>query len=71
MAAVKGILGGEACAAVPCAGAAAVHSPAAAPAPTQEAPIVPGFLELPIFAPTDAPAAPDGLFGFLSKLFAG
>ncbi|MGH9274920.1 MAG: hypothetical protein ACRDZU_09760, partial [Acidimicrobiales bacterium] len=73
MAAVKGILGGEACAALPCPGTASVQAPATTSTPVRVAPVVPGFLELPIFAPLDAgtSTAESGLFGFLSKVLAG
>ena len=72
MAAVKGVLGGEACGLLSCPGTAAPGSaaaPATAPAPPATAP---GLLDLPLALPLEDLAAGDGgLFGFLSKVLGG
>lgn len=75
MAAVKAVLGGEACGLLPCPGTA---PPAGAPAPSVPATVpappvtVPGLLDLPLQLPLDAEAGSgDGLRGFLSKVFGG
>jgi virulence factor Mce-like protein len=72
MAAVKGVLGGEACGLLPCPGtgvAATTGGAAVAPAPTSPAPSDP--LELPIPLPLGASDSGAGLFGFLSKVLGG
>jgi phospholipid/cholesterol/gamma-HCH transport system substrate-binding protein len=75
MAAVKGVLGGQACAIVPCPGAAPRAASAASPRADVPAvaPPVPGFLDLPLFQPPEpAPAdEPSSLYGFLSKVLGG
>jgi phospholipid/cholesterol/gamma-HCH transport system substrate-binding protein len=71
MAAVKGVLGGEACGVLPCpgTGAPAAAPPTAAPVPPVT---VPGLLELPVAPPVEDLATGDGgLFGFLSKVLGG
>ena len=75
MAAVKGVLGGQACAILPCPGVSApaasgANLPASGPA---LAPPVPGFLDLPLFRPSEVAPADDSssLFGFLSKVLGG
>ncbi len=70
MAAVKAVLGGEACALLPCPGTApaavaAPSAPIAAPAPPVT---VPGLLGLPL---EDLRTGDGGLFGFLSKVLGG
>jgi phospholipid/cholesterol/gamma-HCH transport system substrate-binding protein len=75
MAAVKGVLGGEACAVIPCPGTASAPAPpdeAAAATPTHPVSL-PGFLDQLLPRPTDigGTASGDDLFGFLSKVLGG
>jgi virulence factor Mce-like protein len=72
MAAVKGVLGGEACAVVPCPGTAAASSDTSAAGPPAPAISVPGFLGLPL-PPSEAgsTSGEGGLFDFLSKVLGG
>lgn len=72
MAAVKGILGGEACGPLPCPGTAPASAPAPAgpAAPTLPLPDLP--LDLPISLPLGGTAAGgDNLFGLLSRVLGG
>jgi hypothetical protein len=74
MAAVKGVLGGEACGVLPCPGTAApAPAPAAASTPTSVPPLVPGFLQLPLFgsASSSSASSDTGLLDFLTKVLGG
>jgi phospholipid/cholesterol/gamma-HCH transport system substrate-binding protein len=73
MAAVKAVLGGEACGLLPCPGTAAPAGAATAPIAASNPPVtVPGLLDLPLAPPLEDLATGDGgLFGFLSKVLGG
>ena len=73
MAAVKGVLGGEACAVIPCPGTAPASSDTAAAGPPAPVISLPGFLDLPLPLPSEAGSTSreGGLFGFLSKVLGG
>ncbi len=72
-AAVKAVLGGEACGLLPCPGTAAPAGGATAPIAAPVAPATtPGLLDLPLALPLEDLATGDGgLFGFLSKVLGG
>ena len=69
MAAVKGVLGGDACGVLPCPGTASAAAAAPGSAPTS----IPGFLDLPLSVPVDSSttSGESGLFGFLSRVLGG
>jgi virulence factor Mce-like protein len=71
MAAVKGVLGGDACTVIPCPGAASASADAAVgatPAPTIP---LPSFLGLPLPSDPGSTGSEGDLFGFLSKVLGG
>jgi len=71
MAAVKGVLGGEACGLLPCPGTAAPAADASTSSPVPPV-TTPGQPDLPLALPLDDLATGDGgLFGFLSKVLGG
>ena len=72
MAAVKAVLGGEACAVLPCPGAGTpVATSAPGPAPAPPAPATDLPLDLPIPLDLGLSSSDGGLFGFLSKVLGG